>query len=399
MTDTISTDRLDLLPLAVGHAAEMAKVLSDTDLHTFTGGAPASPDALRSRYQRLVAGSPDPDVCWRNWVIRLREDGCLVGTVQATITRSPSGSTAEIAWVVGTAWQKRGIASEAARALVGWLGEQRVRTVIAHLHPDHHASANVASAVGLTPTGRRHDGEIRWEATSTAGGLADFRPAPNQGGDPALYEIENRALDPRGLVLDAMREAAPWAGRSLLDLGCGSGFWLPGYAEEAARAIGVEPDPTLLPLARRRDARVRVLAGSAEHIPLPDASVDVVHARFAYFFPPAGAAGLAEVLRVLRPGGALVVVDNDLRAGRFAELLARLPDAEAQAQGRHTDAWWAERGAERTEVMSEWRFDSRADFEAVLRLEFPAEVADPWLTANPEALGLSYGYVLFTVRR
>jgi len=228
--------------------------------------------------------------------------------------------------------------------------------------------------------------------------LSDFQPAPNQGGDPALYEIENQALDPRGLVLDAMRKAAPWDGRTLLDLGCGSGFWLPGYAAEAAEVIGVEPDPGLLPLARRRDARVRVLAGSAEHIPLLDASVDVVHARFAYFFPPRCDAGLAEALRVLRPGGALVVVDNDQRAGQFAELLAQSPWADAQDPGGRTDAWWAERGAERTAVLSEWRFTSRDDFEAVLRLEFPADIADPWLAAHPGALGLSYGYLLFTVR-
>lgn len=73
--------------------------------------------------------------------------------------------------------------------------------------------------------------------------------------------------------------------------------------------VGVEPDPTLLPLARSRPGGATVHAGSAEHVPFPDASVDVVHAR-AYFFPPGCDAGLAEVLRVLRPGGALVVVDT-----------------------------------------------------------------------------------------
>ena len=234
--------------------------------------------------------------------------------------------------------------------------------------------------------------------------LPDFNPSPNQGGDPALYELENQAFDPQGLVLDAMRACAPWADRTLLDLGCGSGFWLPGYAAEAALAIGVEPDPALVPIAQDRIGRegaerARVLTGSAEHIPLEDASVDVVHARFAYFFPPHCEAGLTEVLRVLKPGGALVVVDNDLRTGQFAELLAASPGAEVQGGGDPTDEWWAQRGAERTEVLSEWRFESRADFDAVLRLEFPAQVADPWLAAHPEALGLSYGYVLFTVRR
>ena len=165
MTGIIPTDRLDLVPLTVKHAAEMAVVLSDADLHTFIGGAPVGPEALRSRYERMVAGPPDPAVSWLNWVIRLREDACLVGTVQATITPGAHGRVAEIAWVVGTRWQKRGIATEAARALVAWLGRQPVRSVIAHIHPDHHASAAVASAVGLVPTRHQHDGETRWERT------------------------------------------------------------------------------------------------------------------------------------------------------------------------------------------------------------------------------------------
>ncbi|MGW4141498.1 GNAT family N-acetyltransferase [Streptomyces mirabilis] len=157
---TLRTARLDLLPLRVEHAGEMAEVLSDPELHTFIGGTPATPEALRSRYERLVAGSPDPAVVWCNWVLRLREEGCLVGTVQATVT----GEVAEIAWVVGTPWQGRGFAGEAARGLVGRLGEEPgVRTVVAHVHPDHRASAAVATAAGLAPTDRYQDGEVRWE--------------------------------------------------------------------------------------------------------------------------------------------------------------------------------------------------------------------------------------------
>jgi SAM-dependent methyltransferase len=231
----------------------------------------------------------------------------------------------------------------------------------------------------------------------SAAKVPDFKPAPNQGGHVELYELENRALDHGGHVLAAMRARAPWARRTLLDLGCGSGYWLAGYAGEAAQVIGVEPDYRLLPLAADRDPRVRVRHGSAEHIPLPGQSVDVVHARFAYFFPPAGDAGLAEVMRVLRPGGTLVVVGNDLGAGDFAELLLAAQGALEPAGGEAADAWWAARGADRTTVRSSWRFTSRADFEAVLRMEFPLKVAGPWLAARPAALGLSYSYSLHAI--
>jgi ubiquinone/menaquinone biosynthesis C-methylase UbiE len=227
----------------------------------------------------------------------------------------------------------------------------------------------------------------------------DFARAANQGGDPDTYELENAAVDPDGTLDAALRELAPWAGRDVLDLGCGSGYWLPGYAATARSVLGVEPDPTLLDRARARDRRVRVEAGSAEHIPLPDASVDVVHARFAYFYPPGVDAGLAEVLRVLRPGGAFVMIDNDQRWGEFAELLAGSPWAEPQGVAEVTDRWWAERGAERRAVRSGWAFRSRADLDAVLHLEFPAGIADDWLRRHPGRTGLTYGYILFTVRR
>ena len=62
----------------------------------------------------------------------------------------------------------------------------------------------------------------------------DWRFAPNIGGSPDVYEIENQALDRGGHVLDAMRALAPWRDRTLVDLGCGTGFWLPRYADEAA---------------------------------------------------------------------------------------------------------------------------------------------------------------------
>lgn len=154
----VRTGRLDLLPLRVEHAEEMAAVLSDPALHTFTGGTPETAADLRARYRRVTAGSPDPAVSWLNWVILLRAESCLTGYVQATVT----GQVAELAWVVGTPWQGRGIATEAARAVADRLARPPVHTLLAHIHPDHHASAAVATAAGLHPTDTRQDGEIRW---------------------------------------------------------------------------------------------------------------------------------------------------------------------------------------------------------------------------------------------
>ncbi|QNP72531.1 GNAT family N-acetyltransferase [Streptomyces roseirectus] len=152
------TLRLDLLPLQPSHAPEMALVLADPALHVFIGGTPSTPEGLAARYERLTAGSPDPAVCWLNWVLRVRESGELAGTVQATVT----GDEAEVAWVIGTGLQGRGYASEAARGMVGWLRQEGVRTVVAHVHPDHRASERVAEAAGLTRTGEWQEGEVRW---------------------------------------------------------------------------------------------------------------------------------------------------------------------------------------------------------------------------------------------
>ena len=163
--ETIETARLVLEPLQIEHAEPMSTVLADPQLHAFIGGVPDTAPQLRSRYARMLAGPGDPAESWCNWVIRLREDDQLTGTVQATVSPDGDGLHAEIAWVVGIPWQRRGIATEATLALVGWLARQPIHAVIAHVHPDHAASAAVAAAAGLTRTAEIHDGEIRWRKT------------------------------------------------------------------------------------------------------------------------------------------------------------------------------------------------------------------------------------------
>jgi RimJ/RimL family protein N-acetyltransferase len=157
---TILAGPLRLEPLGVEHADELVGVLGDPALHVFIGGEPLGLQALRERFALLVRGhSADGSEEWFNWVVRGPEGGA-VGTVQATVT--DDGRTAEIAWVIGTQWQGRGYASEAARALVEWLTAGGVVDVVAHVHPDHAASEAVARRAGLSPTDTFQDGERRW---------------------------------------------------------------------------------------------------------------------------------------------------------------------------------------------------------------------------------------------
>ncbi|GIH79635.1 GNAT family N-acetyltransferase [Planobispora longispora] len=155
--EEIGTPRLTLEPLRVEHAEEMAAALADPALHTFIGGSPATAAQLRDRYTRMLAGPPSGSAeAWLNWAIRL--EGSLVGYVQATV--APGRTT--VAWVVGTPWQGKGVATEAARAMVGWLAERGGTPIAATIHPDHAASAAVARRLGLVPTAERVDGEVLW---------------------------------------------------------------------------------------------------------------------------------------------------------------------------------------------------------------------------------------------
>jgi ubiquinone/menaquinone biosynthesis C-methylase UbiE len=188
---------------------------------------------------------------------------------------------------------------------------------------------------------------------------------------------------------------ADWSGRVVLDLGCGTGFHLPRFASSASRVYGVEPHPGLVRLATRRTralANVTVLAGTAQAVPLPDASVDVVHARWAYFFGPGCEPGLAELDRVVRRGGTAFVIDNDATRSTFGSWFRRgYPGVDPVAVER----FWSTRGWRRTPVDVAWRFDSRADLEAVVRIEFTPEVADEIL-AGHEGTTVDYAVNLWS---
>lgn len=208
------------------------------------------------------------------------------------------------------------------------------------------------------------------------------RPSPNIWNTPELYELENRAADPHDRIATAMREIADWAGRTVLDIGCGSGFHLPLWARTAARVVGVEPHPPLVALARRRTRsvpHVSVLEGGAQDLPVPDASIDVAHARWAYFFGPGSEPGLRELDRVVRRGGTAFVVDNDPTRSTFGRWFRRgFPEVDPDAVER----FWSLHGWQRRPIDMGWSFASREDLEAVVRIELPPRAAEAALAEH-----------------
>lgn len=200
-------------------------------------------------------------------------------------------------------------------------------------------------------------------------------PSPNIWHWPRVYEAENRAQDPDGRIARVLRTIAPLQNKTIVDVGCGTGFHLPEFAVEAERVIGVEPHEPLRRDARRRVAEldnVEVLAGHAESLPLPNESVDVVHARTAYFFGVGCGPGIAEAMRVLRPGGSLIVVDLDVSASPYGDWMrSDLPKYNCEA----VESFFEAQGFDLERVDTRWSFPDRLTLRSVLGIEFTERTA------------------------
>jgi RimJ/RimL family protein N-acetyltransferase len=149
--------RLRLDPLTADDAGDLVDVLADPRLYRHTGGEPMNEADLRARFAKLESRrSPDGSHAWLNWTVRLRDGDTAIGYVQATVDQR---SVATIAYVIGTAWQGHGLASEAVRAMVAELGAAGIHELRATIPAGHEASARVAAAAGLrksdsvTPSG------------------------------------------------------------------------------------------------------------------------------------------------------------------------------------------------------------------------------------------------------
>jgi ubiquinone/menaquinone biosynthesis C-methylase UbiE len=100
----------------------------------------------------------------------------------------------------------------------------------------------------------------------------------------------------------------------ILEIGPGPGVLLEQLALRGEAAIGLDLSPGMLAQAQARlramGMPANLLNGDAARIPLADASVDVIVTTFAFSAIPDGVGALAEMARVVRPGGLVALVDS-----------------------------------------------------------------------------------------
>ncbi len=158
------------------------------------------------------------------------------------------------------------------------------------------------------------------------------------------HQIADRTVD---LALTCV--PAP---RRILDVGCGTGYLLGRLAARASQAevlAGIDAAPAMIEVARAAaaDDRPRFAVGTAERLPWPAATFDLVVSTTSFDHWADQRAGLAECARVLVPGGCLVLADlfsvlllPTLLAGRRDKARTRRRAAHLMtAAGLHSPRW------------------------------------------------------------
>jgi SAM-dependent methyltransferase len=157
-----------------------------------------------------------------------------------------------------------------------------------------------------------------------------------------LYDAGMSCLERLGLGAWRLELAAGARGRTL-DLGCGTGRSLP-HLPPGDPAVGADPCFELLRAARRRRPRVPLVCARAEELPFGAGVFGTVLSALVFCSVEAPSRGLAEIGRVLAPGGELRMLEH-VRSDGF---VARLQDLSQPVWTRLTGGCHPNRETERS---------------------------------------------------
>lgn len=206
------------------------------------------------------------------------------------------------------------------------------------------------------------------------------------------YGAEEQAAVPEGADLglgcgNPQAIAALLPGESVVDLGCGAGFDVFLAARKVGprgSVIGIDMTPEMLARARANALKtglgnVDFRLGEIEHLPVADASVDVILSNCAINLSPQKAAVLREAFRVLKAGGRLAVTDIVATAPLPPELRADpalLSGCVAgAAQVGELEAWLREAG------FAQIRIEIDAASRELIRDWFPGSGAERYVAS------------------
>jgi ubiquinone/menaquinone biosynthesis C-methylase UbiE len=106
-----------------------------------------------------------------------------------------------------------------------------------------------------------------------------------------------------------VKHAGVRGGQKVLDVACGTGPTAVTAARLGAKVTALDLTPELLNRARQNakiaEVEIEWHEGDAEHLPFADATFDVVLSQYGHIFAPRPAVAIAEMLRVLKPGGTI----------------------------------------------------------------------------------------------
>ncbi|MDF0528354.1 class I SAM-dependent methyltransferase [Tsukamurella sp. 8F] len=144
-------------------------------------------------------------------------------------------------------------------------------------------------------------------------GTRDYLPAAGSDRRLRLYDPMSTVFRIGRVHRRLLADAASAPGMDVLEIGCGTGNLLRSVlrGEPMVRAVGIDPDPLALRIARRKVPGARLDEGYAQRLPYGDDSFDRVLSAFMFHHlsPEVQREVAAEVRRALRPGGSVHIVD------------------------------------------------------------------------------------------